>query len=174
MSPHTTSVFISRSIFATSIPISALPTLRQALRQLPSSVQITGPQPGTFPTQYTLLSLNPGPSQLNRTAGPQPGPSQLNTYHWTSTWAFTIQYAPLDPNLGPSELNTHRWTSTWDLPNSMRTAGLQAGTFPASSMRTTRPQRRNKILENMSDKIQNKILENILKKYQIKYQKIPK
>ena len=116
---------------ATSTSTSALPTLRQALRQLRSSVRVAGPQPGTFPAQYTPLSLNLGPSQLNRAAGPQPGPSQLNTYRWTSTWAFTAQYAPLDLNLGPSELSTHRWTSTWDLPSSVRTAGLQPGTFPA-------------------------------------------
>ena len=97
----------------TSTSTSALPTLRQALRQLPSSVRAAGPQPETIPAQCALLDLNLGPSQLSahrwtstwdppssvRTAGPQPG-------------TFRAQCAPLDLNLGPSQLSAHRWTST--------------------------------------------------------------
>ena len=97
---------------STSTSTSALPTLRQALRQLPSSV---------------------------RTAGPHLGPSQLSVHRWTSTWdlpssvctagpqpgTFPAQCAPLDLNLGPSQLSVHRWTSTWDLPSSVCTAGPQ-------------------------------------------------
>ena len=86
---------------STSTSTSGLPTLRQALRQLPSSVRTAGPQPGTFPAQCALLDLNLG------------------------------QCAPLDLNLGPSQLSAHRWTSTWDLPSSVRTAGPQPGTFRA-------------------------------------------
>ena len=44
---------------------------------------------------------------------------------------FRAQCALLDLNLGPSQLSAHCWTSTWDLPNSVRTAGPQPGTFPA-------------------------------------------
>ena len=58
---------------STSTSTSALPTLRQALRQLPSSVRTAGPQPGTFPAQCALLDLNLGPSQLS-------------AHRWTSTW----------------------------------------------------------------------------------------
>ena len=84
---------------STSTSTSALPTLRPALRQLPSSVRTAGPQPGTFPAQCAPLDLNLGPSQLSahrwtstwdlpssvRTAGPQPG-------------TFPAQCAPLDLN----------------------------------------------------------------------------
>ena len=83
----------------TSTSTSALPTLRQALRQLPSSVRTAGPQPGTFPALCAPLDLNLGPSQLSahrwtstwdlpssvRTAGPQPG-------------TFPALCAPLDVN----------------------------------------------------------------------------
>ena len=86
---------------ASSTSTSALPTLptrRQALRQLPSSVC---------------------------TAGPQPGPAQLSVHRWTSTWDLPssvctagpqpgtcpAQCAPLDLNLGPAQLSVHRWTS---------------------------------------------------------------
>ena len=125
---------------STSTSTSALPTLRQALRQLPSSVCTAGPQPGAFPAQCAPLDLNLGPSQLS-------------VHRWTSTWdlpssvctagpqpvctagpqpgAFPAQCAPLDLNLGPSQLSVHRWTSTWDLPSSVCTAGPQPGTFPA-------------------------------------------
>ena len=61
------------------------PTLRQALRQRPSSVCAAGPQPGTFPAQWAPLDLNLGPSQLSG-------------HRWTSTWDFQV----------------HCWTSTWD------------------------------------------------------------
>ena len=53
---------------------------------------------------------------------------------------FRAQCALLDLNLGPSQLSAHRWTSTWDLPSSVRTAGLQPGTFRAQCMRTAGPQ----------------------------------
>ena len=74
---------------STSTSTSALPTLGQALRQLPSSVC---------------------------TAGPQPGTSQLSARRWTSTWdlpsSVCIAGPQLDLNLGPSQLSVHRWTST--------------------------------------------------------------
>ena len=63
---------------------SALPTLRQSLRQLPRAVG---------------------------TAGPQLPASDLSGHGWTSTARFWAQWAPLDLNLGPSELSGHRWTS---------------------------------------------------------------
>ena len=56
---------------------SALPTLRQALRQLPHAVGTAGPQ----------LQV----SERTGSAGPQPGTCR-------------VQWAPLDLNLGPSEL----------------------------------------------------------------------
>ena len=57
---------------STSTSTSALPTLGQALRQLPSSVCTAGPQPGTFPAQCAPLDLNLGPSELSvHLAGPQ-------------------------------------------------------------------------------------------------------
>ena len=97
----------------TSTSTVALPTLRQALRQRPSSVCTAGPQPGTFPAQCAPLDLNLGAAQLRVdrwtstwdlpssvcTAGPQPG-------------TFPAQCAPLDLNLGPSQLSVHRWAST--------------------------------------------------------------
>ena len=114
---------------ASSTSTSALPTLptrRQALCQLPSSVCTAGPQPGTFPAQCAPLDLNLRAAQLSVhcwtstgdlpssvcTAGPQPG-------------TFSAQCAPLDLNLGPAQLSVHRWTSTWDLPSSVCTAGPQ-------------------------------------------------
>ena len=93
---------------STSTSTSALPTLRQALRQLPSSVRTAGPQPETFPAQCAPLDLN---SSVG-TAGPQPG-------------TCPAQCAPLDLNLGPSQLSVHCWTSTRDLPSSVCTAGPQ-------------------------------------------------
>ena len=54
--------------------------------ELPSSVSIAGPQPGTRRAQWAPLDLNLGPRRA--------------------------QWAPLDLNLGPSELSDHRWTST--------------------------------------------------------------
>ena len=50
-----------------------MPTLRQALRQRPSSVCTAGPHPGTFPAQWAPLDLNLGPAQLS-------------VHRWTSTW----------------------------------------------------------------------------------------
>ena len=58
---------------STSTSTSALPTLRQSLCQLPSSVCTAGPQPGTKPAQCAPLDLNLGPSQLS-------------VHRWTSTW----------------------------------------------------------------------------------------
>ena len=75
---------------------SSLPTLGQALCQLPSSVCTAGPQPGTFRAQCALLDLDL-PSSVC-TAGPQPG-------------TFRAQCAPLDLNLGPSQLSVHCRTS---------------------------------------------------------------
>ena len=107
---------------STSTSTSALPTLRQALRQLPSSVRTAGPQPGTIPAQCAPLDLNLGPPQLS-------------VHCWTSTWDLPAQCAPLDLNLGPSQLSLHLWTSTWDLPSSVCAAGPQPGTFPAQCAR---------------------------------------
>ena len=115
------SSFSSTMSASTSASASALPTRRQALRQLPSSVRTAGPQPGSSPAQCAPLDLNLGRSQLSahrwtstwdlsssvRTAGPQPG-------------TFPAQCAPLDLTLGPSQLSAHRWTSTWDLPSTAR------------------------------------------------------
>ena len=106
-------LFSSTMSASISTSTSALPTLRQALCQLPSSVCTAGPQPGTFPAQCALLDLNRGPSQLS-------------VHRWTSTWDLPssvctagpqpgtcpAQCAPLDLNLGPSQLSVHRWTST--------------------------------------------------------------
>ena len=145
---------------STSTSTSALPTLRQALCQLPSSVCTgtstsdlpssvctAGPQPGTFPAQCLDLNLRPCQLSVHR------GPSQLSVHRWTSTWdvpsPVRTQCAPLDLNLGPAQLSVHRWTSTWDLPSSVCTAGPQPGTCPAqcapldlpSSVCTAGPQR---------------------------------
>ena len=89
---------------STSTSTSALPTLRQALCQLPSSV-CTGTS--TWDLASSVC-----------TAGPQPG-------------TVSAQCAPLDLNLGHAQPSVHRWTSTWDLPSSVCTAGPQPGTFPA-------------------------------------------
>ena len=102
------SSFSSTMSASTSTSTSALPTRRQALRQLPSSVRTAGPQPGSSPAQCAPLDLNLGRSQLS-------------AHRWTSTWDI----------LGPFQLSAHRWTSTWDLPSSVRTAGPQPETFPA-------------------------------------------
>ena len=100
------SSFSSTTFASTPMFTSALPTLRQAPRQLPralqgsertghrwtstwdlpSSVSTAGPQPGTVRAQWAPLDLNLGP--------------------------LRAQWAPLDLNLGPSELSEHRWTST--------------------------------------------------------------
>ena len=103
---------------ASSTSTSALPTLptrRQALRQLPSSVRTAGRQPASCPAQCAPLDVNLRAAQLSVhrwtstcelpssvcTAGPQPG-----------TCPAQAQCAPLDLNLGPSQLSVHRWTST--------------------------------------------------------------
>ena len=52
------SSFSSTMSASTSTSTSALRTLRQALRQLPSSARTAGPQPGTFPAQCAPLDLN--------------------------------------------------------------------------------------------------------------------
>ena len=124
---------------STSTSTSALPTLRQAHCQLPSSVCAAGPQPGNFlgPSELSvrrwtstgdLPSSVTFPAQLC-TAGPQPGtfraqcapldfnrgPSQLSVHRWTSTGdlpSSVCTSAPLDLNLGPAQLSVHRWTST--------------------------------------------------------------
>ena len=54
--------FSSTMSASTSTATSALPTLRQARRQFPSS---WGPQPGTFPAQFAPLDPNLGPSELS-------------------------------------------------------------------------------------------------------------
>ena len=147
---------------STSTSASALPTLRQALRQLPSSVRTAGPQqPGTFPAQCALLDLNLGPSQLSahrwtstwdlpssvRTAGPQPGtfPAQCAPLD-LNLGPSQLSCAPLDLNLGPSELSAHRWTSTWGLPSSVRTAG---------------PQKPDRMPEDMPDRMSDRTREDM-------------
>ena len=55
--------------------ISALPTLRQALRQLPRAVGTAGPQ-------LPASDLN---GQMG-TVGPQPQGSERSGHRWTSTW----------------------------------------------------------------------------------------
>ena len=101
---------------ASSTSTSALPTLptrRQALRQLPSSVRTAGRQPASCPTQRAPLDLN------LRAA-------QFSVHRWTSTGDLPssvctagprrgtcpAQRAPLDLNRGPAQLSVHRWTST--------------------------------------------------------------
>ena len=91
--------FSSTMSASTSTCTSALPTLCQAIRQLPSSVCTAGPQPGTIPAQCARLDLNLGPAQLS-------------VHRWTSTWDLPssvctagpqpgtcpVQCAPLDLN----------------------------------------------------------------------------
>ena len=69
----------------TSTSTSALPTLRQALCQLPSSVCTAGPQPGTKPAQWHRWTSTWDLPSSVCTAGPQPG-------------TFPAQCAPLDLN----------------------------------------------------------------------------
>ena len=127
----------STTFASTPMFTSALPTLRQALRQLPHAVGTAGPQPGTCRVHWAPLDLNLGPSELSEhrwtstwdppssvsTAGPQPGTCRVTAGPQPGT--FRAQWAPLDINLGPAELSEHRWTSTWDLPISVSTAGPQ-------------------------------------------------
>ena len=100
---------------ASSTSTSALPTLptrRQALRQLPSSVRTAGRQPASCPAQCAQLTSTCELPSSVWTAGPQPG-------------SCPAQCAPLDLNRAPPHFSVHRWTSTWDLPSSVCTAGPQ-------------------------------------------------
>ena len=64
---------------------SALPTLRQALRQLLHAVGTAGPQlQGSERTGHRWTSTWDPPSSVT-TAGPQPGPSELSERRWPST-----------------------------------------------------------------------------------------
>ena len=113
-SSASSSSFSSTMSASTSTSTSALSTLRQALRQLPSSVRTAGPQPGTFPAQCAPLDLSLGPSQLSvhrwTSAGPQP-------------WTFPAQCAPLDLNgqIGMPEHMPDRMSDRMpeDMPNEM-------------------------------------------------------
>ena len=112
------SSFSSVTSASTSMFTSALPILRQALRQLPHAVGTAGPQlQGSERPGNRWTSIWDPPSSTS-TTGPQPG-------------TFRVQWAPLDLNLGPFELSKHRWTSTWDRPSSVSTAGPQPGTLRA-------------------------------------------
>ena len=122
---------------STSTSTSALPTLRQALCQLPSSV-CTGTSTWDLPSSVCTAGPQPvdrwtsaqcAPLDLNLssvcTAGPQPG-------------TCPAQCAPLDLNLGFAQRSVHRWTSTGDLPSSVCTAG---------------PQRADRMPEDMPDRM---------------------
>ena len=79
---------------STSTSTSALPTLGQALCQLPSSVCTAGPQPGTFGAQCALLDLNLGPSELS-------------VHRWTSTGdlpSSVCTAGPQRPDRMPEEM----------------------------------------------------------------------
>ena len=79
---------------STSTSTSTLPTLRQALCQLPSSVCTAGPQPGTKPAQCAPLDLNLGPSQLS-------------VHRWTSTWdlpSSVCTAGPQKPDRMPEDM----------------------------------------------------------------------
>ena len=144
---------------STSTSTSALPTLRQALCQLPSSVCTAGPQPGTFPAQCAPLDLNLGPSQLS-------------VHRWTSTWdlpssvctagpqpgTVSAQCAPLDLNLGPAHRSVHHY-STWDLPSSVAPLDL-TGDLPSSAC-TAGPQRADRMPEDMPDRISDGMPEDM-------------
>ena len=120
---------------------SALPTLRQALRQLPHAVGTAGPQ-----LQGSERTGDPSPSTWDlpssvSTAGPQPG-------------TFRAQWAPLDLNLGPAELSEHRWTSTWDLLSSVSTAGPQRpDRMPEDMPDRTPDSMSDRMPEDMPDKM---------------------
>ena len=79
---------------STSTSTSALPTRRQALRQLRSSVRTAGPQPGTFLAQCAPLDLNLGPAELS-------------AHRWTSTWGLPTSVrtaGPQKPDRMPEDL----------------------------------------------------------------------
>ena len=122
---------------ASSTSTSALPTLptrRQALRQLPSSVRTAGRQPASCPAQCAPLDLN------LRAA-------QLSVHRWTSQpGTCPAQCAPLDLNRGPSQLSVHHWTSTGDLPSSVCTAG---------------PQQPDRMPEDMPDRMSDRMPEDM-------------
>ena len=111
------SSFSSTTSAFTSMSTSALPTLRQALRQLPHAVATAGPQlQGSERTGHRWTSTWDLPSSVStasKLAGPQPGNLQAQ---WApldlNLGPLRAQWAPLDLNLGPSELSEHRWTST--------------------------------------------------------------
>ena len=71
--PPSSSSFSSATSASTSMFTSALPTLRQALRQLPHAVGTAGPQlQGSERTGHRCTSTCNRPSSVS-TAGPQPG-----------------------------------------------------------------------------------------------------
>ena len=72
---------------STSTSTSALPTLGQALCQLPSSMCTAEPQPGTFPAECAPLDLNLGPAQLS-------------VHRWTSTWDLPSSVCTSGPQPG--------------------------------------------------------------------------
>ena len=120
---------------STSTCTFALPTLRQALCQLPSSVCTAGPQPGTFPAQCAPLDLNLGPSQLS-------------VHRWTSTWDLPSSVCTAGPQPGtcPAQRAPLYWTSTRDLPSSVCTAG---------------PQRPDRMPEDMPDRMSDGMPEDM-------------
>ena len=136
---------------STSTSTSALPTLRQALCQLPSAV-CTGTSTWDLPSSLSTAGPQAqcAPLDLNQ------GPSQLSVHRWTSTWDLPspgpqpgicpAQWAPLDLNRGPPQLSVHCWTSTWDLRSSVCTAG---------------PQRPDRMPEDMPDRMSDSMPEDM-------------
>ena len=123
-------------LHSTPMFTSALPTLRQALRQLPHAVGTAEPQLQDF---------------------------ERTGHRWTSTWDH---WAPLDLNLGPSELSEHRWTSTWDPPSSVSTAGPQRPDRMPEGMSDKVPKclpdrTPKKLLDRMPDKMSEDMPENM-------------
>ena len=101
---------------ASSTSTSALPTLptrRQALRQLPSSVCTAGPQPASCPAQCAPLDLNRGPAQLS-------------VHRWTSTGdlpSSVCTAGPQQPDRMPEDM-PDRMSDRMpeDMPDKMRYA----------------------------------------------------
>ena len=96
---------------ASSTSTSALPTLptrRQALRQLPSSVRTAGRQPASCPAQCAPLDLN------LRAA-------QLSVHRWTSTCELPSSVGTAGPQPGTCPAQC----APLDLPSSVCTAGPQ-------------------------------------------------
>ena len=104
---------------------SDLPTLRQALRQLPHAVG---------------------------TAGPQLQGSEHTGRRWTSTWDLPSSVSTA-LNLGPSELSEHRWTSTWDPPSSVSTAATARDTMLEDIPDGTPDRMSERMPEDMPDKV---------------------